>query len=170
MPLVVPAVAVVVTVAVMVMVPVVAIPGRTYRAGERPAIVAAKALQPYPRARVRRVDEPAVADIDADVAETVEEHKITGAQVASCDVLPDAILPVRYPGDGHARRPPGPLHEAGAVIGPRAGATPSVGLAALPVGATAAVAFIRVISGLSVSVRAVAHAATLNGTDIVRPL
>lgn len=57
----------------------VAGPGGADGAGERPAVVAAQPLHPHPGPGVRRVDEAAMADVDAHMAETVEEHQVTRA-------------------------------------------------------------------------------------------
>src|SRR5437868_1064023 len=43
-------------------------------------------------ARVRGVHEPVAADVDADVAEAVEEDQVAGAEVAAGNVRPGPIL------------------------------------------------------------------------------
>src|SRR5919198_5129642 len=76
------------------------LPGRADRAGERPPVVAAQPVHPDVRAAVRRVDEPGVADVDADMAETMEEHQVAGAQAGPRDVRIDAELAGRPARDG----------------------------------------------------------------------
>src|SRR4051794_10580835 len=69
----------------------------------------------HPRAGVGRVDEAAVARVQAHVAEAVEEHDVTGPEVAAGDVVPEAPLRVAGVRDLHAGGSPGEHRQAGAV-------------------------------------------------------
>src|SRR5712691_12566589 len=67
------------------------------------------------RARMRRVDEAAVADVDADVADSVEEEKVPGLEGPQADAPADAELRVRGVGKADADACVDPAREARAV-------------------------------------------------------
>src|SRR5438270_529661 len=79
-------------------------------------------------ARVRRVDELAAADVDADVADVgLEEHEVAGLEVAVRHVRTGVPLRPRVVVKGDAELGVHPHREPRAVKSGRAGAAPHVG-------------------------------------------
>ena len=74
-----------------------------------------------------RVDEPAAADVDADVVEAVEEDQVAAAQVIHADVAAVAVLGGGEVRQAHAQLGIDVHDEAGAVKAARARAAPHVG-------------------------------------------
>src|SRR3954454_22939467 len=79
------------------------------------AVRAGQAADLDDRAGVRRVDEAAAAEVDADVASAIEEHEVAGAQSASSDVRPRRPLLVGDAGKRHADAAVHVLDQPGAV-------------------------------------------------------
>src|SRR6476661_8632160 len=79
------------------------------------AVPAAQRLDSNSRAAMRCMDEVAVADVDADVAEPVEEDEVAGLQRSACHTLAAVGLRVARVGEGDAEVAVHVADEAGAV-------------------------------------------------------
>src|SRR3984957_6335369 len=85
-------------------------------------------------AGVRGVDHVAAADVHGDVPLAVEDDQVARLHLGDGNVRQAVPLFVGGPRDGDARRRPGGLDQAGAVVGAGAGGAVHVGLAELSVG------------------------------------
>src|ERR1700734_846344 len=85
-------------------------------------------------AGMRGVDDVAVADVDGHVAFAVVDDQVARHHLGDGDVRQGVPVLEGGPGDGDARRRPGGLDQAGAVVGVGAGGSVYVRLSGLGVG------------------------------------